>query len=355
LRLVVTLLASLLLFWPGATPASAQQSDRPVVTIGIIYDGSVAGTEVLALQGFLVLQRQIQEEFLVLTRRDFDARFPVEKRLQGDWALPTIARSLDRLLEDPEVDLVLALGPVSSALAASRVDLPKPVIAPFIVDADAQNLSLVDNRSGVKNLNYLVRTGSSRNDLAKFNALVPFDVVHILVDATFIEAVPTVRSNAHEISSTLGLTYHLVPVGSSADPALAALDDAEAVYFTPFLRLPLPEFDRLVRGVNERGIPSFSLQGEIEVRRGVMACLRRVTDTKRMARRIALNMQRVLLGEDAGTLPVTVEQPERLLINLATAEAVGLANCSFDRLSRIRSRIASERFVYPCPLIKLSN
>jgi outer membrane protein TolC/ABC-type uncharacterized transport system substrate-binding protein len=323
LRLVVALLTSLFLCWPGATRASAQQSDRPVVTIGIIYDGPVAGTEVLALQGFLDLQRQIQEEFLVLTRRDFDARFPIEQRLQGDWALPTIVSALDRLLENPEVDLVLALGPISSALAASRKILPKPVIAPFIVDADAQNLSLVDNRSGVKNLNYLVRTGSSRRDLAKFNALVPFDVVHVLVDATFIEAVPTVRTNAHEISAALGLTYHLVPVASSADPALAALDGAEAVYFTPFLRLPLSEFHRLVRGVNQRGIPSFSLQGEIEVQRGVMACLRRVTDTKRMARRIALNMQRVLLGEDAGTLPVTLDQPERLLINLATAEAVG--------------------------------
>ena len=116
-----------------------------------------------------------------------------------------------------------------------------------------------------------------------------------------------------------------VPVVGSADEALAQLpQDTEAVYITPLHRLSPEEFDRLVAGLIERGLPSFSLMGREEVVRGVMAGVRPETDFPRLARRIALNIQRILLGEDAGSLPVTLELEEQLVINLETATAVGV-------------------------------
>ena len=42
----------------------------------------------------------------------------------------------------------------------------------------------------------------------------------------------------------------------------------------------------------------------------------------RMARRIALNLQRILLGDDPGTLPVDIERTEVMTINMATARAI---------------------------------
>ncbi len=45
----------------------------------------------------------------------------------------------------------------------------------------------------------------------------------------------------------------------------------------------------------------------------------------RLARRIALNIQRILLGEDAGSLSVNFASAKRTFINLQTAFAVGVS------------------------------
>ena len=47
------------------------------------------------------------------------------------------------------------------------------------------------------------------------------------------------------------------------------------------------------------------------------------TNLPRLTRRVALNVQRTLLGEDPGTLPVMLEQESRLTINMATAREIG--------------------------------
>lgn len=48
-------------------------------------------------------------------------RFPAAKQLDGAWSAGHIAAVLKQLQKDPEVDMVLALGYVSSAVAALSV------------------------------------------------------------------------------------------------------------------------------------------------------------------------------------------------------------------------------------------
>lgn len=53
-----------------------------------------------------------------MTQTDFDVRFPAAKQLDGGWSAGHIPAALKQLQKDPEVDMVLALGYVSSAVAA---------------------------------------------------------------------------------------------------------------------------------------------------------------------------------------------------------------------------------------------
>ena len=88
------------------------------------------------------------------------------------------------------------------------------------------------------------------------------------------------------------------------------------------LRIPLKEFDALVQGLIDRKLPSFSLFGREEVERGLLASIGLETHTLRLARRVALNVHRILQGENAGDFLVTLPQGERLTINMATARAI---------------------------------
>ncbi|MEL6822639.1 MAG: TolC family protein, partial [Calditrichota bacterium] len=69
--------------------------------------------------------------------------------------------------------------------------------------------------------------------------------------------------------------------------------------------------------------PSFSLIGRSEVEKGIFAGLNPVI-FPRMARRIALNVQRILLGEDAGTIPYAFPAAQELSINMSTARKIGV-------------------------------
>jgi len=117
----------------------------------------------------------------------------------------------------------------------------------------------------------------------------------------------------------------MVPIDKSVHEVFANLPPGiEAVYVTPLIHLPPGDFDRLVEGLIDRRLPSFSLMGRMEVERGVLAGLK-PDIFPRLARRVALNVQRILLGEDAGALPVVFAPGEQLTINMATARAIGVS------------------------------
>ncbi|MFQ5496114.1 MAG: hypothetical protein ACE5EX_12120, partial [Phycisphaerae bacterium] len=62
--------------------------------------------------------------------------FPDASRITGDWTGSAAKAGLDRLLADDGVDVIFTLGVLGSHEAASRKNLSKPVIAPYIVQPE---------------------------------------------------------------------------------------------------------------------------------------------------------------------------------------------------------------------------
>lgn len=175
--------------------AAAAQSRRPAITLGIVYDGADPTTGQAPPGRLAELPIRILEETIELTRRDFDVRAPADKRLSGGWTKDGINAAIDRLLADPEVDIVLTLGVFSTDAVCRRGALPKPALAPFAVDVAAQGLPRTvdeDGRaiSGVGNLNYVTTPGSVMRDVIAFRELAPFDTLHIVADLLEPEAIP---------------------------------------------------------------------------------------------------------------------------------------------------------------------
>ena len=313
LRIVLAVGLGLALLPPPA--AGLQESQLQVVTIGIVTDGPYQHR---TSQAELLLQ-----EIALLTSQDFEVLTPAGKRLEGDFTAASIGAAIDQLLADPVVDLVVALGPVASHLAVQYRNLPKPLVAFMIIDSDWQDAPRDGDTSGVHNLNYIVT--KSERDLVGLREVVPFERVAILVEEAFIEAMPDAVESARRDMQEYGFEPVLVGVGRSVDTTLQQLPaDVDVVYITPLLQIDSNEFGRLVAGITERGLPSFSWWGEFEVRAGVLATRTPDDFQQRVVRRTALNIQRILLGDDAGDLPVDYPSTVRLSINMATADALGI-------------------------------
>jgi len=75
--------------------------------------------------------------------------------------------------------------------------------------------------------------------------------------------------------------------------------------------------------LKKRKLPSFSNMGIREVEQGILA-ISTPSAFPAIARRTALNIQRILLGEEPGSIPVSFAVGERLTINMATARAINV-------------------------------
>jgi outer membrane protein TolC len=299
---------------PGAAVAAASS-----VTIGIVADGPQE-------------RAMLRRDFILAEARNvlgttLDIRIPDEKRLEGGWTREGIRRALDRLLADPEVDVVLALGLVASYEAAHRETLPKPVIAPMVTDPVLQGYPLKDGRSGRHNFVYVTSFQGVADEIRLFQRVVRFRHVAVLIDRLPLETMPELDTKAQRLAGELGVRATLVPVTTSVDEALAALPaDADAVYVAPLMRLKESDLQELAQKLIERRLPSFSLLGRRELLAGLLLSVSgdREED-QRLARRIALDLQRIVAGEDAANLEVGFPVQQRLAINMRTARAIGFS------------------------------
>lgn len=309
-------------------PAVARAQSRPTVTIGIVLDGITEGSsrQILSSLDRDEALAMLKREVLTLSEREFDVRFPESKLLSGDFESAGIRQAIDRLLNDPEVDAVVTLGALASNEIATRSPLPKPVVAPFIIDAVVQGVPYVRNSSGVRNLNYVTVDIDIRNEVRTFHELVPWDTLHVVYDPLTPELMTNMYAFVDTIVRSQGAVMVPVSVVDEVRPTLARLEGAEAILHTPLARMPDADYQRLIDGYAELRVPSFSLVGLSDVALGVLAGhVVGQTGPQRIMRRVALNLQRIMLGEDAGTLPVQLDGSGRLAINMQTARSIGWA------------------------------
>ena len=308
--------------------AAWAQPERPRLVMGVALDGRGESAPRLDL---------FREEIERLLGADYAVEFPPDKTLTGDWSTAAIEAALDRLYLDPEVDVILALGLLSSSAAARRPSLPKTTLAPHVLDPELQGVSYQLRRgtpaggdvrrsyhvSGRENLVYVAMGHDSLRDLETFREVVPFDRLAVLAMQALLDGIPGLEERFRSRVAPLGLEIATVPVGDSLDEAAARIPPGtQAVYVTPLMQFDAGGVERLAELLIERKLPSFSLRGREEVAKGLLAGRALDTEVRRLARRTAINLQLILGGEPAAELPVDLDLNERLTINMATARAI---------------------------------
>lgn len=290
------------------------QIQPPRVQIGIILDGYWERNDAVL--------NLVQKEISALTLGEFDVRFPEEKRIQANWDVAGIESALDKLLNDPQVDMIITLGVIASHYVAARENLPKPVISPFILDIKLQGLPLEKGASHKKNFIYVNIPDRITRDIQAFSEVVKFEELAYLINRHYLEAIPALKNRGREMIKEMGVNLHVIGVDESIDTALFKLPpEVEAVYLGPLTNLSGEQYISLINELNKRKLPSFASLGASDVRLGVLAS---VIDNlfPKIARRVALNVQRILLGEEPGTIPVSIVCGEQLTLNMATVRVI---------------------------------
>ena len=307
-RIVVALALVLL---AGVTQAGT-------IRVGIVTDGA-AGRQVLSVAA-------IEREIANVAAPDTRIVLSADKRFEGDWSLDGAAAALDRALADRDVDVVITLGILTSQQAARRSSLPKPVIAPLVIDPILQAYPLSEGRSGRHNFAYVADFQSVANEVRTFHDIVSFKYMVALVDDSLLAALPQLSGKATELASALNLRIGIVRVGDDVNAALASVPaGVDAVYVTP-LRFNDSQVRELAAGLAARKLPTFSVVGRSELEAGMLMTTGGAErDSERLARRVVIMIQRIAGGEDPARFEVGFPTTQRLVLNMRVAHDIGFS------------------------------
>jgi ABC-type uncharacterized transport system substrate-binding protein len=161
-------------------------------------------------------------------------------------------------------------------------------------------------------------------NISQLREIVRFERMTLIVGEEVVKHLDSPERPVQIASQHLGVQTSLVIASESAEATLAAIpEDTEAVYIGPIFKWSDEEMQRLIDGINAQDLPSYAGGGLHWVERGALATMETEEDETRRMRRAALFVQRIEMGEPAGTLPVSFEQRPVLVINMATARSIG--------------------------------
>ncbi len=298
-------------------------AQKPVIRIGTVTDGPWDRDQ----QVQAILVSAVNNEL----GSTHDVQFPDDKRLSGDWTRAGVRAAIDKLMADPEVDYIITTGILSSYEATTRKYLAKPVIAARVVAPDLLNVPSRDMEgtkvSGEKNLNYVtVVDVPLLQAVTIFRDLVGFDRVTFVVMDAMRQIFPDLENAVKTVLKDMKLEkIEMIFVKDDMANVLRKIsEETQAVVLSPLPHLEEAEFQALLESLRLMKLPTFTLGPRLDVERGVLFGINAKHEADLVAKRVALNLKRIVDGEEPGTLPVQLGIEETLALNHAAAAAIGL-------------------------------
>jgi outer membrane protein TolC len=194
------------------------------------------------------------------------------------------------------------------------------------MDPVLQSFPLKGGTSGRHNFTYVTTFNRVDDQVGTFHRIIGFSHLAVLADPLALQAVRELQIKASELQATTGAAIVLYPTHNLTDALANLAPGTDAVYVTPLMRLSSEDLRSLADRLAQRKLPSFSLLGRSEVEQGILLATSADTEwTERLARRVALNIQRIVEGDDAADIEVTMPSEERLVVNMHTARLIGFS------------------------------
>ena len=306
----ITLLGSAVT-WP--LTARAQPARMPVV--GVVWHAANEQEEAPFLEPFRATLRELG--YVEGKNIALELRFPSER--------PELFSSMARELVERRVDVLVAVSPLAAAaakLATSTIPIvfvihPNPVEAGIVTSLAHPG----GNITGLSNL--IVELSAKQIELLR--EMIPgLKRIAVLVMPTFGPAGPRFSDEAVAAAAKLGVEAirHDVATVDDFEPAFADLRrlGVDAVLLAP-TSIYFPERERMARLAIANRLPTVGIN-EVMVRSGLF--LWYGPNFQSLFRQAAHYVDRILKGAKPAELPVQQPTKIELVINLASAKAMGL-------------------------------
>jgi outer membrane protein len=298
--------------------SQAHAQTKPLITIALLEDAKSS-------DDFGMRYRHISE-LETLTEADFDLNF-IDYKI--DWSSDDYNRQLKAIYQNSKVDMLLVLGVAANQIVVKQGSFPKPTFLPLVIERELAQApfkaTVGDNGiSNMKNLSYLSYSSEFVETIENLREVVRFNNIAIIGDEVLFRVLPSDLLQRLEANDDLRLQI-VTHDGENHNLLDRIPTDVDAVMIGYVPRYPRDKLPSLIAALTERGLPTFSYLEEDLIQYGLLATPLNQSVYQFSARRNALNMQAVMLGEPASQQPILVKTKEMLTINGRTAQKLGIA------------------------------
>ena len=234
------------------------------------------------------LVQSIQDEVKTLLRNRYEVEFDI---VFVPFDMVGVNAELDKAFADPEVDIVVAAGVMSSIILAQRTEFPKPALATVVVDKELQKVPITsEGTSGINNFSYIQTPTDIDRDLRTFYSIYPYKKLGVIGTPNIATMLPVVDELFERITDDLGTDLAIIPAAGDGEVInkIKADEEIDAIYVMPLLdQATEAQISQFFHELNMRGIPSMALVGETMIEAGAMMGYEANPNLQRIPRRVA--------------------------------------------------------------------
>ena len=300
------------------TPSAFSQpfnASNPV-RVGVLLDSS---NEVSA--NFV---KRLKEEVASLLGNQYLILVPESKQFVADWSHEKTQEAYQNLSNDNEVDVIVVAGAYVSAVIAQLDYFTKPSIVFGIIDDKLQGIKLTKARtSGIKNLSYILEPHEFKEELANFHEIFPYQKLAVVVDKKLSKLIPNLEPRLNKLISLRGSQGRVYYYDGDVTALINSFSKtSDAVLLGNLISMPSDQKQLLIDHINRLKLPSYSYKGIVDVDAGILAGSMSEANWQKVCRRIALNIERVLNGENPAEFSTLIKLSRTLTINMHTANKI---------------------------------
>lgn len=279
-----------------ATFLYGQQS----ANISIVHDENRGNLEFLNL---------VKEEINLLLAQQYDITYNVINISDSNQSTASLIQNTMK----SSTDVLITLG----FNASSALDAMGQYTIPCISGISLRRLE--QESTGIDNYTVIQSPFNIERDFEVFQSIYPFKHLGIFVPDNAPVGLQNFLNNSAD-----GFDIQFISASNIPTNDLGQLNEnVDAIYFLPNLYRNENAQEELIEGINNKKLPSFSLIGRDDVEQGILASISPSDYVGIFARRMALNVMKILEGQNPKDLPVSIEGIEDdFVINVATMEQI---------------------------------
>ena len=266
------------------------------------------------------LVNKIKDELSKLVTGYDKIAFPEKYRLNGNWKKTSIELQLNKALAASEINAVISLGPVGSHLLCQKSFVRKPAFAAQLLNADIQKIK--DRKQLPENLNYINFDIDIAQHLEKLQEIRKFSRLAVISGSYFEQGIPEIKTFLKEWAKDHRIKIEFISTNNLLNYGASQLRNVDSAYVMPVPELNKDAFKQIVSHLLDKKITSMNMLGQDKVKQGIMTSLAENIDSDKIARRLALNLQRLTFEEIPADFSTAFSHDSRLHINMATARKI---------------------------------